>query len=176
MLKKDASDEPIGRHYKCPNCRGNHSANDRSYPRYKCEEKVLKTKSTNNITYAEAVKQYRGSISSTASPQVSSRSEFPSSIPEANSSQIHRHRTSPHKDTYSVPHSNEELVVTEEITGLNMFNNSVHFLAFLAEVIQQTLLATQRKENIVVFGIIAKVADGNIGLALNAEQLQLFFT
>ena len=67
-------------------------------------------------------------------------------------------------------------MVTEEITGLNMFNNSVHFLAFLAEVIQQTLLATQRKENIVVFGIIAKVADGNIGLALNAEQLQLFFT
>jgi len=27
---------------KCPNCRGNHSANDRSCPRYKCEEKVLK--------------------------------------------------------------------------------------------------------------------------------------
>ena len=62
---------------KCPSCRGNHSANDRSCPRYKCEEKVLKIKSTNNITCAEAVKQYRGSISSTASPRVSSRSEFP---------------------------------------------------------------------------------------------------
>ena len=42
---------------KCPNCRGNHSANDRSCPRYKCEEKVLKIKSTNNITYAEIVEE-----------------------------------------------------------------------------------------------------------------------
>jgi len=70
--------------------------------------------------------------------------EFPPLIPEATYSQIHRHWSSPHKDIDSVPHSNEEMVVTEEITGLNIFNNSVHFLAFLAAVIQQTILATQR--------------------------------
>jgi len=52
------------------------------------------------------------------------------------------------------------MVVSEETTGLNMFNNSVHFLAFLAEVIQQTILATQHNENIVVFQIIAKVVVG----------------
>ena len=68
------------------------------------------------------------------------------------------------------------MVVTEEITGLNMFNNSVHFLAFLTEVIQQTILAMQRNETIDVFRIIAEVADGNIGLALDADQLELFFT
>jgi len=101
---------------------------------------------------------------------------FLSLILEATSSQIHRHRSNPSKDTDSVPHSNEEMVETEEITGLNMLNNSAHFLAFLAEVIQQTIFATQRNETIDVFQIIAKVADGKIGLALDAEQLKLFFT
>jgi len=161
---------------KCPNCRGNHSANDRSRPRYKSEEKVLKIKCTNNFTFAEIVKQDGGSKSSTASTQVSSCSKFPLLIPEATSSQIQNHRSSPHKHIDSVSHSNEEMVVTEEITGLNMFNNSVHFLAFLTEVIQQTILAMQRNETIDVFRIIAEVADGNIGLALDADQLELFFT
>ena len=68
----------------CLNCKGNHSSNDCSCPRYKCQEKVLKIKSENNITYAEAAEQYRGHVSSTASPQVSSRSEFPRLIPKGN--------------------------------------------------------------------------------------------
>jgi len=42
-----------------------------------------------------------------------------------------------------------------------MFNNSVHFLDFLAEVIQQTILATQHNESIDVFQVITKVADGD---------------
>jgi len=57
-----------------------------------------------------------------------------------------------------------------------MFNNSVHFLAFLAEMIQQTILATQRNESINEFQVIAKVANGKIDLALDAEQLKLVIT
>jgi len=37
-------------------------------------------------------------------------------------------------------------------------------------------LATQRNETIDVFQIIAKVADGKIGLALDAEQIKVFLT
>ena len=39
----------------CPNCHGEHAANDRSCPRYKKEEQVLKIKSSRNVSYAEAV-------------------------------------------------------------------------------------------------------------------------
>jgi len=53
----------------CPNCRGNHSANDRSCPRYKCEEEVLKIKSENNITYAEAVKNTAGTYQALLLPR-----------------------------------------------------------------------------------------------------------
>jgi len=67
-------------------------------------------------------------------------------------------------------------VVTEQISSLKMFNNSVHFLAFLAEMIQQTILATQRNESINEFQVIAKVANGKIDLALDAEQLKLVIT
>ena len=55
-----------------------------------------------------------------------------------------------------------------------MFNNPIYFLAFLAEVIQQTIVAKDQKENIDVFKITTGAAGGRIGLALDSEQLKLF--
>ena len=131
---------------KWPNCKGNHSANDRLCPRYKCEEKVLKKiRKQYHVCRVEDVKQYHGHISNTQFPQVPSRSEFPPLIPDRISGQIHCHRPHPCKDAHAVLHSNEEIVVIEQINSLNMFNNSVHFLAFFADVIQQTILVTKCK-------------------------------
>ena len=119
-------------------------------------------------------KQYHGHASSTASPQVPPRSEFPPLIQEGICSQIDRHRPNPCIDTDSVPHRNEKIVETEQKNSLNMFNNSVYFMAFLAEVIQQTILATQRKESIDVFEIIAKVTNAKKSLHTKGYLPQKF--
>jgi len=63
----------------CPNCHGKQAANDRSCPRYKQEEQVLKIKSSRNVSYTEAVKMHlhRNSAQGLSSSNLSSRSELP---------------------------------------------------------------------------------------------------
>jgi len=46
-------------------------------------------------------------------------------------------------------------------------------LAFLAEVIQQTIVAKDRNESIDVFKIVTGAAGGRIDLPLDAEQIKL---
>ena len=55
-----------------------------------------------------------------------------------------------------------------------MFNNPIHFLAFLAELIQQTIVAKDKNETIDAFKIITGAAGGRYGLPLGSEQLKLF--
>jgi len=55
-----------------------------------------------------------------------------------------------------------------------MFNNPIHFLAFLAELIRQTIVAKDQNETIDVFKIITGAAGGRYGLPLDSEQLELF--
>ena len=155
----------------CPNCHGKHVANDKSCPRYKQVENVLKIKTSRNVSYAEAVKLQRSSEQSTSPPTLSSRREYPA-LPIA--------VRSPHIicSNLSTPNvvdsSSEEVLVTEEIGSFTMFNNPIHFLAFLPEVIQQTIVTTDQNEAIDVFKIITEAAGGRIGLPLNSEQLKLF--
>jgi len=127
----------------------------------KVRKQILKIKSENKISYTEAVKQYRGNVSST-SPHISSRGEFPPLLSENHSSQLDGHKSHSSKDNISAQHHSEEIIETEQRNSLTTFSNSVHFLAFLAEVIQETILAPKRSESIDVFQVIAKVADGKI--------------
>jgi len=55
-----------------------------------------------------------------------------------------------------------------------MFNNPIHFLAFLGELIQQTIVAKDQNETIDVFKIITVAARGRIGLPLDSDQFKLF--
>jgi len=66
-------------------------------------------------------------------------------------------------------HRNEQI----DFSGL-LFGNPVTFLAFLAEVIKQTILARDKHENIDVCQIITEAAGGRMGLPVDAEQLKLF--
>ena len=127
----------------------------------KVRKQILKIKSENKISYTEAVKQYRGNVSST-SPHISSRGEFPPLLSENHSSQLDGHKSHSSKDNISAQHHSEEIIETEQRNSLTTFSNSVHFLTFLAEVIQETILAPKRSESIDVFQVIAKVADGKI--------------
>ena len=44
-------------------------------------------------------------------------------------------------NTNAVASTGDEIIVTEEVGSFNMFQDPTHFLAFLAEVIQQTIVA-----------------------------------
>jgi len=120
----------------CPNCHGKHAANDRSCPRYKQEEQVLKIKSSRNVSYAEAVKMHHNSAQGLSSSNLSSRSEFPP-LPTVDRSP--RNLCPNLSNTNAVDSTGEEIIVTEEVGSFNMFHNPIHFLAFLADVIQQTI-------------------------------------
>ena len=61
---------------KCPNCAGEHSASDKICPRFTKESVVLKIKHTQNLTYAEACKQYSKTHVSASNPGFN-KSDFP---------------------------------------------------------------------------------------------------
>jgi len=61
----------------CPNGHGKHAANDKSCPRYKQVEHVLKIKTSRNVPDAEAVKLQRSSEQGISPPTLSSRSKYP---------------------------------------------------------------------------------------------------
>jgi len=48
-----------------------------------------------------------------------------------------------------------------------LFGNPVTFLAFLAEVIKQTILARDKNENIDVCQVITEAAGGRMGLPVD---------
>ena len=74
-----------------------------------------------------------------------------------------------------VPLDQEELIVTEQVNFSSLlFGNPVTFLAFLAEVIKQTILAKDRNENIDVCQIRSEAAGDHMGLPVDAEQLKNF--
>jgi len=73
-----------------------------------------------------------------------------------------------------VPPDQDEMIITEQLDFSSLlFGNSVTFLAFLAEVIRQTLLAKDNNESIDVCQIITKAAGDRMGLPIDADQLQL---
>ena len=57
-----------------------------------------------------------------------------------------------------------------------MLGNPVLFLAFLADVINQTLSAKEKNEPIDLSKIITDAAGGRMGLPVEAEQLKALFS
>jgi len=114
---------------------------------------------------------HRNSKQGPSSSTLSSSGEFPP-LPTVDRSP---HTLSPKlSNTNAIDSSGEEIIVTEEVGSYNMLHNPIHFLAFLAEVIQQTIVAKDRNEAIDVFKIIIGAAGGRIDLPLDAEQIKLF--
>ena len=61
---------------KCPNCRGNHFANDKICPRYQRETETLKLKTKSKLSYADACKEFIKSRDIPV-PNLKSKSDFP---------------------------------------------------------------------------------------------------
>ena len=162
---------------KCPNCGGNHSANDKTCPRYKRESEILKLKTTSNLSYADACKEFSESRAIPV-PNLQSKSDFPplptpilgrptNTRPSDNSTQVNL--------PINVPFVQDETVVTEQMDFSSLlFGNPVTFLAFLAKVIKRTVLATDRNDTVDVCQIITEAAGGCMGLPVDAEQSKFF--
>ena len=73
-----------------------------------------------------------------------------------------------------VPPDQDEMINTEQLDFSSLlFGNPVTFLAFLAEVIRQTMVAKDNNESIDVCQIITKAAGDCMDLPVDADQLQL---
>jgi len=73
-----------------------------------------------------------------------------------------------------VPPDQEEIIITEQLDFSSLlFSKPVTFLAFLSEVIRQTMLAKDNNESIDVCQIITKTAGDCMGLPVDADQLQV---
>jgi len=73
-----------------------------------------------------------------------------------------------------VPPDQDEMIITEQLDFSSLlFGNPVTFLAFLAEIIRQTMLAKDNNESIDECQIITKPAGDRMGLPVDADQLQL---
>ena len=155
---------------KCPNCAGEHSASDKSCPRFTKESVVLKIKHTQKLTYAEACKQC-------SNTQVGglilafNNSDFPplplNSSCSQNMDTAHRppvnisydHTTT--DNTLSARHAGDENCPR----GL-MVGNPVLFLVFLVDVINQTISAREKNEPVDLFKIITDAAGDRMGCLL----------
>jgi len=68
----------------------------------------------------------------------------------------------------------DEMIITEQLDfSSHLFGNPVTFLAFLAEVIRQTMLTKDNNESIDLCQIITKAAGDRMGLPVAADQLHL---
>ena len=53
-----------------------------------------------------------------------------------------------------------------------MFSNPIYFVAFLTEVLNQTLLATKTNNEIDIYQIISDSAGKQMGIPIDVEQLK----
>ena len=165
---------------KCPNCAGEHSASDKIFPRYTKESVVLKIKHTQNLTYAEACKQYTKSQFSSSNPRFNNSDFPPLPLNSSCSRSMDIDQRPPVNKSYAHPTTDsilsEHSAGTENCPSGLMLGNPVLFLAFLADVINQTLSAKEKNEPIDLFKIITDAAGGRMGLPVEAEQLKALFS
>jgi len=67
---------------------------------------------------------------------------------------------------------NEEMVINNEEDSGAVLGNPLLFLAFLADVIKQTITAKDNNAPVDVFEIITEAAGGKMGIPIDAEQLK----
>ena len=160
---------------KCPNCGDSHSANDKICPRYKRETEILKLKTEAKLFYADACKAHK-IPRSPAVPNTVSQSDFPPLKKKVGVDRTQARSNAgaaPFPHAAGVPPDQGEMIVTEELDYSSLlFGNPVTFLAFLAEVIRQTMLAKDNNESIDLCQIITKAAGDRMGLPVDADQLR----
>ena len=165
---------------ECPNCAGERGASDGVCPRYTKEAVVLKMEHTQNLTCAEACKQYTGSQFGSGDPRFSSSDFPPLPLGSSCGRSMDMDQRPPVNGSYA--HPTTDSILSERSAGAEgcpsglMLGSPVLFLAFLADVVDQALSAGERNEPVDLFEIVTDAAGGRMGLPVEAEQLKALFS
>lgn len=174
---------------KCTNCGGDHAASSKDCPIYKQKAEIIYIKTINNISYAEACKQGSKLDSATNNYNLPrdlnvSKSNFPP-LPKLCDCQTcpvsYRpppspsfHRCGADKSPISQPEGG--LMHTKQMGNFDfsnfMFGNPLNFIAFLTEVIQQTISFQNSNETVDILKIISDSAEKRMGIPIDMEQLK----
>lgn len=170
---------------KCVNCNGNHSAASKECPRYHHEAQVLQFQASKKLTYAEASKRYAASAASNRNRtdlNINSNVNFPPlTAPSGTGPTNSRPITGITRNEQNIDHNNAlqqsnelQTEVMDEIDFTNnfMFGNPIYFIAFLTEVINQSILAREANESINIYEIISESAGKRMGIPIDVEQLK----
>jgi len=137
-----------------PNCGGNRSANDKICPRYQRETEILKLKTKSKLSYSVAFKEFIKSRDIPA-PNLKSKSDFPP-LPTSigrqsnaksfvNNTQLGLESSVSLQQDSRMSLQQDGTIAAEPIDFSSLlFGDPVAFLAFLSEVIKQTILAKDR--------------------------------
>lgn len=159
---------------KCSNCGGEHSAASKQCPRYVQETEIVKIKTVNNISYAEACK--RAYIRKDATLKINSNTldsqqHFPP-LPTGTGTSPIAVRPPP---VSNLNDHNVEIEVQHmdkiDFNSNLMFGNPLYFVAFLAEVINKTLTCKENSD-FNIFEIISDAAGKRMGISVDADQLK----
>jgi len=93
---------------------------------------------------------------------------------------VYRTHVRPDVGAAPIPHAagvspdQDDVIITEQFDFSSLlFSNPVIILAFLTEVIRQTMLAKDNNESIGTRQIITKAAGDRMGLPVDVDQLHL---
>jgi len=129
------------------------------------------------LSYANACKAHKIARSPPV-PNMVSQSAFPP-LPKKTVGVDRTHErpivgAAPFPYAAGVPPDQDKMIITEQLDFSSLlFGNPVTFLAFLEEIIRQTMLAKDNNESSDVCQIIPKVAGDRMRLPVDADQLQL---
>ena len=170
---------------KCVSCGGNHSAADRTCLRYKKEAEIIKIKITSKISYAEACKRAKLPISveqtcdkpANSNQDLLNKNNFPS-LPNNKGTGTNpiSYRAPPHvsvnKETHEANNIETEHMNEVDFSSNFMYGNPIYFIAFLTEVINQTITCKDESKSIDVFKIISDAAGRRMSLPVDINQLK----
>ena len=161
---------------QCPNCNGEHTAGDRQCPKYRRESDVLKIKTTSKVSYAAACRLHR-QLATAVRQQTTftHRSRVFPPLPVVPEGNPIGYRPFPASKPSTV-HKPTDAMECVDFTANFPFGNLLLFLAFLAQVITETISTKNRLEPVDIFKIITDAAGGRMGLPVDAEQLKTLAT
>ena len=126
------------------------------------------------LSYSDACNAHRIARSPPVPNNLASQSAFPPHPKKTGVDRTHAKPivgAAPFPHAAGVPPDQDEMIITERLVFSSLlFGNPVSFLAFLAEVIRQTMLAKDNNESIDVCRIITKAAGVRKGLPVETSS------
>ncbi|XP_077972715.1 uncharacterized protein LOC144427405 [Styela clava] len=166
---------------RCCNCGQEHSAAYGGCEVYKRERLIQKTMASTKLPYEEAKNHIKQTISETAQFSANDFPALPSKVPFQGSTPVLMIRKS--KDILSSDKSSQQAPIIGQYSRPNSKEvnedknapislDPIHFFAFIAEVIKNTLEVSQSGKECDVYAIVSMSAGAQFGFDVDAGNLK----